>query len=87
MLCGQVFISLSRVPAPESRIDLQWEDVRNNLVVVANGVAANRAKGFSMWPLAAYYTGANWMVPQTFNLLPLDDTTYTGALLLIDWND
>jgi hypothetical protein len=42
------------------------------------GVASNTAKRISVWPLMAFFTTTDWMVPVPFNIKPVDDTAYQG---------
>ncbi len=34
---GQVFISLSRPPIDEARVDVQWDDIKNSLARISDG--------------------------------------------------
>jgi hypothetical protein len=99
-----VFMSLSRAVQQDTRIDLQWDDTRDNLVRIVDGimprqslsnwmvlltlldccvkpcagVATNTAKRISAWPLIAFFTSTDWMVPVPFNIKPVDDSAYQG---------
>ena len=66
------------MPPNVSTVDIQWTEVREELVRVSEGVAISPETLMTVSPTILIFTARDWNVPQPLLLLPLNDDVYNG---------